>query len=65
MFYPKEENDPKDPSLQGDREDGRNLVDEWLQKSKQHVYVWNNTDFKNLNVSSDNKVLGMFVEFVE
>ena len=52
-FYPKEEKGPD--NLKGVRSDERNLTNEWLLKSKDHIYVWNKEAFENINHKSGQK----------
>lgn len=61
-FLPEGQNDPKDPSQQGKRADGRNLVQEWQDKSNDHIYVWNRTQFNNLSPNCSKKVLGRLID---
>lgn len=46
----------------GDRIDGRNLIDEWIEKMKsknlRHKYLWNITDFKSLKPNQYDHILG-------
>ena len=57
-FLPAAVSDPEYPERTGRRDDGRNLAEEWRQKSPDHVYVWNRADFDNAR--ADQKVLGLF-----
>ena len=58
MFFPNTWLDPEEKYSRGLRKDGRNLVNEWLQKSNKHAYVWNKAGFDNLNITSDDHILG-------
>ena len=40
-FMPKELADPEYPEKQGARDDGRNLIDEWLAADSRRRYAWN------------------------
>ena len=58
-FLPNTETDPEDKSRKGKRKDGRNLANEWKAKTTgKWEYVWNETDFKKLDVNKVDHVLG-------
>ncbi|XP_057299612.1 alkaline phosphatase-like isoform X1 [Hydractinia symbiolongicarpus] len=59
-FLPNSEKDIGEKGLFGKRSDGRNLVHEWLNKSKHHYYVNNEKGFKNLHPEKVDHVLGLF-----
>ena len=40
-FMPTEMSDPEYPNKQGARDDGRNLIDEWLAADNNRRYAWN------------------------
>jgi alkaline phosphatase len=40
-FMPTEKSDPEYPNKQGARDDGRNLIDEWLAADSNRRYAWN------------------------
>ena len=40
-FMPTEISDPEYPNKQGARDDGRNLIDEWLAADSNRRYAWN------------------------
>ena len=40
-FMPAEMSDPEYPNKQGARDDGRNLIDEWLAAGSNRRYAWN------------------------
>ena len=40
-FMPTEMSDPEYPNKQGARDDGRNLIDEWLAADSNRRYAWN------------------------
>lgn len=58
-FLPTTASDPEYPQRHGTRLDGRDLIAEW-----QHVpnsrFVWNETQFKALDVGNHGRVLGLF-----
>ena len=56
-------NTSSDPETKqkGKRKDGRNLIDEWTSKTKANdnwAYVWNDKQFKQLDVNKVDHVLG-------
>ena len=58
-FMPNTETDPEDKSRKGKRKDGRNLANEWKAKTKgKWEYVWNDADFKKLDINKVDHVLG-------
>ncbi len=59
-FLPREQSDPEYPDKLGARRDGRNLIDEWLNKGSDRQYVWNNAQFSELSSSADGQILGLF-----
>eukprot|EP00794_Sanderia_malayensis_P012975 gene12975-14309_t len=55
--------DPEYNTTKGRRKDGRNLAEEWMRKTKANdkwSYVWNEKQFKALDVNKVNHVLGLF-----
>ncbi len=59
-FMPNTSVDPEYGS-KGRRMDGRNLVNEWTSKTKVNdkwSYVWNETQFRKLDINKVNHVLG-------
>nr|XP_057911205.1 alkaline phosphatase, tissue-nonspecific isozyme isoform X2 [Doryrhamphus excisus] len=64
-MYPKNTPDVEYPDIgkyNGTRNDGRNLVQEWVDKmkDKRGHYVWNKSQLLSLNPSSVNYLLGLF-----
>ena len=59
-FLPAETADPEDEGKTGRRKDGRDLTAEWTGKGNNHVWVWNEEQFKALDLASQPKVLGLF-----
>ncbi|XP_007940076.2 intestinal-type alkaline phosphatase [Orycteropus afer afer] len=60
-MFPKDSPDPEYPNQRGVRQDGRNLVEEWLDKHQGARYVWNRTAL--LEASMDRSVthlMGLF-----
>eukprot|EP00795_Rhopilema_esculentum_P004737 gene4737-21036_t len=62
-FMPDNETDPEYPTKKGNRKDGRNLINEWKAKSnggQKWDYVWNDSQFQQLDVNKVDHVLGLF-----
>jgi len=59
-FMPRGMADPEDAGLTGEREDGRNLVDEWLRKHPRSVYAWNKSQFDAADPRTTDRLLGLF-----
>lgn len=63
-FMPNNETDPEYHDKKGARTDGRNLIQEWLQKKqeqgKTHAYVWNQTAFDKVDPQNTEYLLGLF-----
>ncbi|XP_032820289.1 alkaline phosphatase-like [Petromyzon marinus] len=62
-FFPSSVKDPEYPETHvGKRQDGRNLVHEWLARTwgKKSDYVWTKKDFENINPEDTNYLLGLF-----
>ncbi|XP_053316340.1 intestinal-type alkaline phosphatase-like [Spea bombifrons] len=51
---------PRDEKQDGQRKDGRNLIEEWLKKHKGAQYVWNKEQMNKINESSVTFVMGLF-----
>ena len=49
-------------SVEGDRTDGRNLVDEWQHQYPNGVYVYDQTGFDAVNPTHTKKLFGLFNE---
>ena len=50
--------DPEYPNEKGEREDGRNLTQEWVDKYPNSVYVWNKIQFDDIDLDRVEKVMG-------
>ena len=64
-FLPKDEiyNTPDAVSkIEGDRTDGRHLINEWKTNNPEGVYLSNKADFDKLKISANRQVLGLFNE---
>jgi len=60
-FLPKTDADLEYPDIKGRRNDGRNLVQEWLKsRGPASAYVWNKAQFDALDVQRVDHVLGLF-----
>jgi len=59
-FIPEEENDPEDTDKHGDRLDGVNLIDEWLQDRENAQFVWNRTALLRVDEENTDSLLGLF-----
>ena len=55
--------DPEYPDKKGDREDGRNLIQAWLNKHPKSIYVWNKEQFDRIDPEKVDKVLGKWFIF--
>ena len=59
-FMTGEQADPEYADQNGRRGDGRDLVAEWTAKSDDHSFVWNAADFKAIDFTGSDRVLGLF-----
>ena len=58
-FMTQSARDPE-TGAKGKRQDGRDLISEWTRKTKgKWTYVWNDTQFQQLDINSVDHVLGM------
>ncbi|RZA13496.1 MAG: alkaline phosphatase, partial [Proteobacteria bacterium] len=61
QFVPLSEGDPEYRSIFGKRNDGRNLIKDWLTKNGPSAqYVWNRTQFLESMTQPKGKLLGLF-----
>ena len=58
-FMHKNQTDPEYPDKKGERLDGRNLIQKWLDKHSNSEYVWNKTHFDKIDVEKVDHVIGM------
>ena len=58
-FLPVTSPDPEYSDKTGRRQDGRNLIEEWLRKPRA-AYVWNRKQFDELDVKGVKHLLGLF-----
>ena len=54
----KNQTDPEYPDKKGERLDGRDLIQEWVNKHQNSKYVWNKTEFEKINVEEVDHVIG-------
>ncbi|MGI8641666.1 MAG: alkaline phosphatase [Pyrinomonadaceae bacterium] len=59
-FLPNSMNDFEYSNLTGERLDGRNLTDEWLEKYQSSIYVWNKAQFDAVDAKKTKHLLGLF-----
>tara|TARA_A100001037_G_scaffold306099_2_gene349223 strand:- start:1640 stop:3049 length:1410 start_codon:yes stop_codon:yes gene_type:complete len=59
-FIAREQADPEDPGRHGSREDGRDLVADWLSGAENRSYVWNSEEFAAVRPEAVGQVLGLF-----
>jgi len=62
-FMPIEADDPEYPSRPGLRDDGRNLIEEWLAADSERQYTWRGREFVNWVTSLDpveGQLMGLF-----
>ncbi|CAL8309771.1 unnamed protein product [Lota lota] len=52
--------DPEYPTYSGERKDGKNLVNEWLQGKKNAKYVWNKAGFDAVDSANTDFLMGLF-----
>ena len=58
----KDQTDPEYPDKKGERLDGRDLIQEWLEKYPNSRYVWNKTAFDQIDVNKVDRVMGTFIK---
>ncbi|XP_019730696.1 alkaline phosphatase-like [Hippocampus comes] len=59
-MFPRDMQDPEYPSVKGDRNDGQNLIVEWLKNKKKAKYVWNKKQFDDVNPAKTDFLMGLF-----
>ena len=50
--------DPKYPGETGERLEGRNLINEWVNKHSNSLYVWKKTAFDQTDVEKTDHLMG-------
>ena len=58
-FMHQNQADPEYPEKKGDRLDGRDLIQEWVDQHPNSKYVWNKTGFDQIDVEKVDHVIGM------
>lgn len=61
----KNQTDPEYPDKKGERLDGRDLIQEWVDKHPNSQYVWNKTAFDQIDVSKVDHVIGTSIKIVK
>ncbi len=59
-FLPSTMEDPENPERGGERQDGRNLTQEWLDQYTNSAYIWNEEQFTSIDPSKTDHLLGLF-----
>ncbi|KAG7217535.1 hypothetical protein INR49_021462 [Caranx melampygus] len=59
-MFPKDKQDPEYPKYTGDRNDGQNLVAEWMKNKTNVKYVWNKAEFDAVNPARTDYLMGLF-----
>ncbi|XP_078373772.1 alkaline phosphatase-like [Oculina patagonica] len=59
-FMHKNQTDPEYPDEKGERLDGRDLIQEWVDKHPNSQYVWNKAGFDQIDVNKSDHVMGLF-----
>lgn len=60
----KNQSDPEYPDKKGERLDGRDLIQMWLDNHNNSQYVWNKQQFDQIDVKKVDHVIGMSRERV-
>ncbi|KAL9985328.1 hypothetical protein ACROYT_G007718 [Oculina patagonica] len=59
-FLHRNQKDPEYPDKKGERLDGRDLIQEWVNKHPNSKYVWNKSGFDQIDVKKVDHVIGLF-----
>lgn len=59
-FIPRIEGADPETGGQGERLDGRDLSEEWVNSHSKAAYVWNREQFNNIDVAETDHLLGLF-----
>jgi len=59
-FWPQNLPDPEDTNKSGERDDGRNLTEEWVQRHPDAAFVWNKEQFDAIDPGETRHLLGLF-----
>lgn len=57
-FLHQNQSDPEYPSKMGERLDGKDLIQQWLDKHENSKYVWNQTGFDQIDPRKVDHVIG-------
>jgi len=58
-FLHKNQTDPEYPDKKGERLDGKDLIQMWLDNHNNSQYVWNKTQFDQIDEDKVDHVIGM------
>ena len=56
----KNQTDPEYPDKRGERLDGRDLIQEWVGRHPNSKYVWNKTEFDQIDGEKVDHVIGTY-----
>ena len=59
----RNQSDPEYPDENGERLDGRDLIQEWLEKHPNSQYVWNKNQFDQIDVEKVDHVMGTYCPY--
>lgn len=59
-FLPADAPDPENEGMTGERQDGRDLTKEWVEKFDNAAFVWNQEQFDAIDPASTDHLLGLF-----
>nr|XP_057929045.1 alkaline phosphatase-like [Doryrhamphus excisus] len=59
-MFPRDVQDPEYPSVKGDRDDGQNLIVEWMKNKNNVKYVWNKKQFDAVDPTKTDFLMGLF-----
>ncbi|CAJ1060789.1 intestinal-type alkaline phosphatase [Xyrichtys novacula] len=59
-MFPKSEQDPEYATMKGERNDGKDLVSEWMQNKTNCKYVWNKADLDAVDPRKTDFLMGLF-----
>ena len=60
----KNQTDPEYPDKRGERLDGRDLIQEWVGRHPNSKYVWNKTEFDQIDGEKVDHVIGTYTELL-
>ena len=59
-FWPRNRADLEDAGKTGERDDQRNLTEEWVENNDKAAFVWNKAQFDAIDVEDTDHLLGLF-----